>query len=109
VALLVALAAGAVFWLRRVRRPGEGMPHPLAEGIAMVLMVLAPSLAWTYYFAFLIPAVAIAARACPPTRRWPVAALLGAAVAPLDVVDDHRPHEGFIRRAASDAAAAPSW
>jgi hypothetical protein len=49
----------ASYWLVRVPVSLESRWRNPAEGMAFVLMLLAPNIAWTHYFVFLLPVMAI--------------------------------------------------
>jgi hypothetical protein len=56
--LLVGTAIAAAGLYRLRAEPDRVTRYP-AEGIAFLLMLLAPNIAWTHYFVFLLPVVAI--------------------------------------------------
>jgi hypothetical protein len=57
---LLSLAAGAAWaGLRRIPGASADEWRPCAEGMAMLIMLLAPNIAWTHYFVFLLPVMAV--------------------------------------------------
>ena len=57
---LAACGAVAGAWiLSRIRRESEQAWRPLAEGFALIAMLLIPNIAWTHYFVFLLPIAAM--------------------------------------------------
>jgi alpha-1,2-mannosyltransferase len=80
---VAALAAGAILALAAYRRVATGpdaQVRPLLEAFALLAMLLAPNIAWTHYFVFLIP-VAAAIIAMRKPDDVPVLVLLAVAIA----------------------------
>ena len=58
-AILGVIAVSAVASVARLPRERPERWRPLAEGFALLFMLLAPNIAWTHYFVFLLPVMAI--------------------------------------------------
>jgi hypothetical protein len=76
-AVALAMGAAAVMAARRIPVADDARWRPPLEGMAFLLILLAPSLAWTHYFVYLLPVAAIAAAA----GGWRVAPFAAAALA----------------------------
>jgi hypothetical protein len=78
---LVVLAGGAVAAVLALSRPlggedGDRRWRRAAEGLAWTAMLIAPGIAWTHYFVFLLPVMAVVARDWPGRTRkagWGIA------------------------------------
>ncbi len=56
---LAVMAATAVYAVRRTWREQPARARAFTEGFALLFMLLAPNIAWTHYFVFLLPVIAI--------------------------------------------------
>jgi alpha-1,2-mannosyltransferase len=59
--------------LSRIRRESEQAWRPLAEGFALIAMLLIPNIAWTHYFVFLLPIAAMVFAWRPAIGHGPAA------------------------------------
>lgn len=57
--ILIALGTTALAAVRRVPRSAEQVWRPSAEAFALLAMLLVPGVAWTHYFVFLLPVIAV--------------------------------------------------
>jgi alpha-1,2-mannosyltransferase len=88
------IGAALVFFIAPPRRAGarRGARRDLAVALAIAVMLLAPTISWTHYFVFLVPAAVFIGRAAealsaPRLLGWLPAASLVLLVRPVAVTD----------------------
>ena len=70
--LAVGLLIG-VLALRRLSRSADARWRPVAEALAFLAILLAPNIAWTHYFVFLLPVLAVVVAQRRAGSRTPIA------------------------------------